>query len=266
MKKTILVIAAIASCTFIQAQNYKKVFYKDQTVESKDMRISLDNAIATDGEIKFKMKIKNSTNDYIMYKPSESSFKLDGKSYKPEEKPFIIRPNDDDSKVINLKGNYKKAADYEFVTDGFYKISSTAKGVAVSDFKLPASQNEITAGPFVITLLKTKKETARTDARFKVKYTGDKIAIFEPNKIAMKMPDGKEYANYHSDRKPQVLGKEEFEFEVSWKEIPKSSGDMQFVEMIILWRDAFKEITPEKIPAQTLTVAFDKDMSDVKNK
>ena len=266
MKKILFIIAAMVYAIALPAQNYKKIFYKDQTIDGPVMKITISDAVATNAEIKFKIKIKNNSNDYILYKPSESSFKIDGKSINPEEKPLIIAPNDDDYRVVNLKGDYKKAADYDFITDGLYKINATSKGVATPDFKLPASQNEITAGPFVITLIKSKKETARTDARFKVKYTGDKIGIFEPNKVAMKMPDGKEYANYHSDRKPRLINKEEIEFEVSWKEIPTVSGDMQLVDMIILWRDAFKEITPQKIQGQTITVVFDKATTEAKNK
>jgi hypothetical protein len=267
MKKIIIAIMALACCTAIQAQNYKRVFYKNQTVENKDIRIIIDDAVATDGGIKFKIKIKNLTNDYIIYKPSESAFKIDGKSINPNEKWMIISPNDDDSHVIDLKGpNYKKAADFEFVLDGVYKASSNAKGVVAPDFKLPASQNEFKAGDFTITLEKAKKETARTDAKFNVKYTGSKIAIFEPNKVAMKMPDGKEYANYHSDKKAQLLNTDDVSFTVAWKDIPKTSGDMQFAEMIILWRDAFKETIPVKLPAQTITITFDKDLTETKGK
>jgi hypothetical protein len=267
MKKNILAIIVLVCYTTLQAQNYKKVFYKDQTVENKDVRIIIVDAVATDGGVKFKMKVKNLTNDYIIYKPSESAFKIDGKSVNPNEKWMIISPNDDESRVIDLKGaGYKKAADFQFVMDGVYKASSNAKGVPAPDFKLPASQNEFKAGDFTVTLDKAKKETARTDAKFNVKYTGSQIAIFEPNKVAMKMPDGKEYANYHADKKAQLLNSGDVSFTVAWKDIPKTSGDMQFAEMIILWRDAFKETTPLKIDAPAITVAFDKDMTEAKGK
>lgn len=74
---------------------------------------------------------------------------------------------------------------------------------------------------------------------FKATYNGDKIGIFEPNKIAMKMPDGKEYANYHSDRKPIVFEKGKADdFTVAWKDIPTTSGDMQKDEMTVLWKRA----------------------------
>lgn len=267
MKKIIIAIMALACSTAIEAQNYKRVFYKNQTVENKDIRITVDDAVATDGGIKFKLKVKNLTNDYIIYKPSESAFKIDGKSINPNEKWMIISPNDDESRVIDLKGpNYKKAADFEFLLDGVYKASSNAKGVVAPDFKLPASQNEFKAGDFTVTLEKVKKETARTDAKFNVKYTGTKIAIFEPNKVGMKMPDGKEYANYHSDKKAQLMNSGDVSFTVAWKDIPKASGDMQFAEMIILWRDAFKETAPVKLEAQTISIAFDKDLTEAKGK
>jgi hypothetical protein len=268
MKKIIIAIMAFALCTAVQAQNYKRVFYKNQTVENNDIRILIDDAVATDGGIKFKMKIKNLTSDYIIYKPSESAFKIDGKSINPTEKWLIISPNDDDYRVIDLKGpNYKKAADFEFLLDGVYKASANAKGIDAPDFKLPPSQNEFKAGDFTVTLEKVKKETARTDAKFNVKYTGSKVAIFEPNKVAMKMPDGKEYANYHADKNAQLLNAgNSSSFTVAWRDIPKASGDMQFVEMIILWRDAFKETAPVKIAAQTITIAFDKDVTELKGK
>ncbi|HET6225864.1 MAG TPA: hypothetical protein VFF27_06265 [Bacteroidia bacterium] len=267
MKKFIALLALVY-CTAIQAQNYKRVFYKTQTVDAKDLIITVDDAVANDNGVKFRLRIKNQTNDYIIYKPSESVFKIDGKSINPNEKWLIIGPKDSDSKVIDLKGQgYKKTANFDFVLEGIYRVDANAKGVTAPDFKLPASQNDFTAGPFSVTLEKAKKETARTDAKFNVKYTGDKVAIFQPNKVAMKMPDGKEYANYHSDGKPKLLLKAEPEgFSLAWKDIPKTSGDMQFAEMIILWRDAFIEVTPVKMAATTITIEFDKETSETKGK
>ena len=267
MKRIILAIVALVYCSAIQAQKYKKVFYKTQTIDAKEIIITVDDAVATDVGVKFKLRIKNQTNDYIIYKPSESIFKIDGKSYNPNEKWLIVAPKDADYRVVDLKGaDYKRTDNFDFVMDGVYKIDGNTKGVDAPDFKLPASQNDFNAGAFTVTLEKVKKETARTDAKFKVKYTGDKVAIFEPNKIAMKMPDGKEYANYHSDKKAQLLNDGEKSFTLAWKDIPKTSGDMQFAEMIILWRDAFKEVTPVKMHPTTITIEFDKALSDLKGK
>jgi hypothetical protein len=272
MKKTILsmlAIICIAGNSIAQKETkYKKVFYKTQTIENTDVKVTIDNAVATPAGVKFKIKIINKTTDYIIYKPSESVFKIKGKDNKPEEKWLIVRPNDNESQVIDLKGpDYLIAENFDFVLDGLYKVSINAKGSPAPDFKLPASQNDFKAGGFSVTLDKVKKETARTDAKFKVAYTGDQIGIFEPNKVVMKMPDGKEYANYHSDNRPLIFNVGTLDdFTVSWKDIPTTSGDMQKVDMQILWKDAFKEVTPTKIPALNLTILFDKETSDAKGK
>lgn len=250
------------------AQTYKKVFYKDQTIENNDIKITITGAVSTPAGIKFKVRIFNKTDQYVVYKPSESVFKLEGKNYNPEEKWLVIRPNDDDSKVIDLKGkDYMIAANFDFVMEGLYKFSTDAKGVNCPEFVLPPSKNDFKAGGFDIVHVKNKKTTARTDVTFKAKYVGDKIGIFEPNKVAVKMPDGKEYANYHSDQKPSIFAKgEEDAFNVSFKDIPTSSGDMQTATMNIIWRDAFKEITPDKMLPTTLNMMFDKETTDLKNK
>jgi len=65
MKKIILAIIALVYCTAIQAQNYKRVFYKTQTIDAKELLITVDDAVATDAGVKFKLRIKNQTNDYI---------------------------------------------------------------------------------------------------------------------------------------------------------------------------------------------------------
>jgi hypothetical protein len=203
-----------------------------------------------------------------VYKPSVSIFKIGGKDNNPVEEWLIIRPNDDDSQVIDLKGaGYMVTENFNFVMEGMYKFSTDVKGVNAPDFKLPPAKNDFKAGGFDIVLEKNKKTTARTDADFKVSYVGDKIGVFEPNKVSMKMADGKEYANFHSDKKPLIFAKgKERKISVAWKDIPSTSGDMQKEEMTIMWRDAFKEITPDKMLPLTLTVMFDEETTKTKNK
>ncbi|MCW3101651.1 MAG: hypothetical protein JWO09_91 [Bacteroidetes bacterium] len=269
MKKiSAVVLSALLFISAASAQNYKKIFYRDQVIENNDVKIAIIDAVATAAGVKFKVRIYNKTNDYIVYKPSESIFKIGGKNFNPEEKWLIIRPNDEDSQVIDLKGpGYMLPENFNFVMEGMYKFSTDVKGVNAADFKLPATKNDFKAGGFDITLIKNKKTTARTDASFKVKYVGDKIGVFEPNKVSMKMADGKEYANFHSNKKPLIFGKgSENDIVVAWKDIPTTSGDMQKEEMMIMWKDAFKEITPDKMLPLTLTVMFDEETTKIKNK
>jgi hypothetical protein len=269
MKKfSILLFNLLLLLNFSNAQNYKRVFYKPQTIENNDIKIIIEDAVSSASGIKFKVSIFNKTNDYIIYKPSESVFKIGGKDYNPNEKMLVIRPNDEDYKVVDLKGSgYMIAQNFNFLIEGLYKFSTEVKGINTSDFKLPAGQNNIKAGGFDLTLQKSKKTTAKTDATFIAKYVGEKIGVFEPNKVTMKMSDGKEYANYLSNRKPIVFAKGmEEDFTVAWKDIPSSSGDMQKQDMMIIWHDAFKEITPDKLVPLTLTVMFDEEQTKLKNK
>ncbi|MBA3705075.1 MAG: hypothetical protein H0W84_04035 [Bacteroidetes bacterium] len=267
MKFALLFIVTV--CLFLNAtaQNYKKIFYKDQTIENADVKVIISDAVATPAGIKFKIRVINKTNDYIIFKPSESSFKIAGEQSNPVEKELIIRPNNDNFKVIDLKGKqYMVPSNYEFKLDGIYKVSFNSPGIAVADFKLPPSQNDFKAGGFTVILDKFKKETDKTDARFIAEYTGDKIGIVEVNKVGVKMPDGKEYANYN-DKKPIVFLKgNKDDFTLAWKEMPKTSGDMQKADMLIIWRDAFKEGRSEKIAVQILNIIFDQELTNEKGK
>ena len=247
---------------------YKKVFYKSQTIENADVKIMIDDAVATPFGIKFKLAIINKSNDYIIFKASECAFKIKGQETKPEEKWLPIKPLDHDYRTIDLRGaQYMQAENFDFILDGLYKVSAGGKGTPAPDFKLPPSQNDFKAGSFSVALDKLKKETARTDAKFVVNYSGDNIGIFEPNKVAMKMPDGKEYANYRGDNAPVLFDKGKIDdFTVAWKDIPIASGDMQKTEMVILWRDAFKDVVPVKIPTLDLVILFDKDLSYAKGR
>ena len=273
MKKhilSILLILCISSSAFSQKKEkvikYQKTFYKDQTVENMDVKITIDDAVATPTGIKFKITIINKSGDYIIFKPSECEFSIKGSKVKPIEKWLVIRPGDRDWRIVDIKGNYVVPENFEFLMAGLYKVTIDAAGNVTPDFKLPPANNEFKTGGFSVVLDGFKKETAKTDAKFKISYNGDKIGIIETNKIATKMPDGKEYANYLND-KPIIFDKgNKDDFKVAWKDIPIDSGDMQKVDMTIIWREAFKEVSPLKIPTINLTILFDKETSMAKGR
>lgn len=227
-----------------------------------DVKVTIDDAVATPTGMKFKITIVNKSSDYIIFKPSECEFKIKDSKVKPIEKWLVIPPGDKDWRIVDIKGpQYIVPENFDFVMAGFYKLAIDAKGNIAPDFKLPPQSNEFKTGGFTVKMAGFKKETAKTDAKFNVTYYGDKIGVIETNKIGAKMPDGKEFANYDKE-KPLIFDKgTEKDFKVAWKDIPLASGDMQLVEMNILWRDAFKEVTPIKIPTINLTILFDKELS-----
>src|ERR1044072_1931404 len=106
MKKLLLAFAAITIMANmgLAQKKYDKLVYKEVKNEGSDVDITIQNAVSTEGETKFKIKINNKTDDYIIYKPAESKFVINGKEYAVTEKQIIIDPNGSDFKIINLKG------------------------------------------------------------------------------------------------------------------------------------------------------------------
>jgi len=249
----------------LQAQKYKKVFFKSQTIENSEVKIVFIDAVATMTGTKFKMIIYNKTKDYLIYNPNESTFVIDGKKINPVEKYLIIRPVDNASIVLDLKGpGYIIPQDYEFVLDGL-------KRAKLTDGILDGPTQSITKGEFTVgnfslrTGKALKRTTPRTDAQYVATYKGDKIGIYEPNKVFMKLKDNQEYLNHHADQRPIVFTQGFTEdFFITWKYIPSGSGDMLTDEMTVIWKEAFREVVPEKMKSYTVNMPFDKDLSDLK--
>ncbi len=271
MKKTILLFIAASTISItMHAQkevNYEKLYYKDLKVENSDVTISVNNAVSVAGETKFQLKIINKTADYIIYKPQESKFIIDGKEMSVVEKVKVIEPNDFRTIVINLKGTgYNKLKNYSFLVDGLYKVSANTKGITAPDFKLPATTNDFKVGTFSCNLNKLYKESDKTEAKFKCSYNGDKVGFIFPSKTAVKMPDGNEYANAKSKASAILLLKGESDtFTLKWDKMEGGRKmDMQKVDMFIKWNDAFTEVDPEKMKSETINIEFDEATSNAK--
>lgn len=276
MKTIILTLATtfLAAAT-AHSQNYEKLFYKDLTKETDAVTITVDNAVSTPGETKFKLKITNKTNDYILYKPQESKFVIDGKESKPKEKMLIIKPNSSDFVTINLKGaGYNKIKSYSFTVDGLYSVSTNGKEIAVPNFKLPAAQNEFKAGDFNCTMTNITKESDKTEVKFKCSYNGDKIGVIHNTRAGVKMPDGNEYANAKKPglleskaKEVLVMKGEEESVNLKWERMEGGRAmDMQKVAMDIIWHATFTEAPAVKLKGETLDMEFDEATTVAKNK
>ncbi len=278
MKK--LILAVITVCTLSTAiaqkeQKYSKLYYKDMTVENGDIKITVDNAVSTDGETKFKLKITNKTNDFLIFKPEESKFTINGKDVKAEEKWLIISPNESDFRIINLKGaGYNSVKNYTFTLDGVYKVSTAAKGIATADYKLPVAKNDFTTGPFTVKMSKLYKQSDATNLKFDITYTGDKVALVFPDKASVIMPDGKEYASVPSTgllaKSGPVLFIKKGQTEsvtLNWNRMEGGKAmDMQKVDMLVKFNEMFTETTLEKLKPETLSFEFDEATSNAKGK
>lgn len=272
MKKTILFISAVAClATNMNAQKkekpYKEIFYKDIASEYNDYSVSTNNGVSNKEMTKFKLKIVNKTNDVLLYKPEESTFKLEGKETKPKEKQLFIYPSESDFRVVNGTGpDYLTAYKYEI--GGMYKISTSGKGIDAPEFQLPASQNEFTAGPFTCTMSSLVKESDKTEVKFECKYNGDKVGVIQPSRAAVKLPDGTEIANEKkagllSSNNPIILMKGKSE-KVTFKWNRMEGGraqDMQKIKLEVLFRNTFSEVDLEKMNDETINFEIDENLS-----
>ena len=278
MKKVVFaLVVTIGSLSTVFAQKevkYSKLYYKNSTVETNEVTINVDNAVSTDGETKFKLKITNKTADYIMFKPDECKFIIGGKEMKPSEKAKTIDPNSSEWLIVNLKGaGYNSIKNYSFEIGGLYKISTSGAAIETPDFKLPASKNDFKTGNYGLVLSKLTKESGGTEAKFDCSYNGDKVGIVFPSKMSVKMPDGNEYASVKptgllAKKGPILLTKGQTEsFSGNWDRMQGGKAmDMQKVEMIIKWNTTFTEVAPEKLKTETLNLEFDETTSNAKGK
>ena len=255
MKKIFLTLAVVFGLIVNSAKAQKETRYKDAKVESDYVTIDLVDALSTDAGTKFKLKIQNKTADYIIYKAEESKFVINGTEVQPKERMLIIEPNETGSRIINIKGAYNTVKNYSFVLSGLYKVSpSGTSPLSVSDFKLPASQNAFTAGNFNCSIADLEKKTDKTTAKFKCVYNGDKMGFMYLSKVAVKMPDGNEYASTHTKTKPILfLRGDDDRFALTWEKMKGGKEmDMQLVDMMVLWHNVFIEAPLQKIKGATV--------------
>ena len=275
MKKVVFALIAVTcmlSATAQKEKKYDKLYYKNILLETSEVTITVDNAVSTDGETKFKLKITNKTADYIMFKPEECKFIVNGKESKPTEKPKTIEPNSSDWLIVNLKGaGYNSVRNYSFEIGGLYKVSTNGTVVPAADFRLPATKNDFKAGNFSLNMTKLTKESGKTEAKFDCAYNGDKVAIVFPSKIGLKLPDGNEYASVQpkgllAKKGPILMTKGQTEtISGNWERMEGGKAmDMQKVEMFIKWNETFTEVSPEKLKNETLTFEFDEALTEAK--
>ena len=274
MKYLLIISLLVCTITGFSQKNekeikYEKIYYNETKYETNEFSIGFVDAVATDAEIKFKVRITNKSGDFILYKPEESKFKIDGKESSPTEKWVVVEPFGSASRVINLKGTgYNTIKNYSFVVGGLYRIPENKKGIATPDFRLPPSQNQFSSGNFNCTMSKLSKETDKTAVKFKCVYTGDQIGIIYPSRISVKMPDGNDYATAQTNPEPILLYKgEDAAFVAEWNRMQGgASMDMQKVEMLLRWNDTFTENAVLKTEGSSVDFTFNEALSNEKGK
>lgn len=252
----------------IEAEKAKEnqVFvYKDASFETDDYSIFITDVVAKNAYVKFKMKVFNKTNDYIVVKPMEMGFLSEGKTATTKDKVFVVAPNEEDWKVIDFKGAGMQVNQFVIEAKGIYRASAGGKAIEVPNFDLPPSKNEFTVANATCILKKHELTTAKTTAKFDINYSGDGVIIVNPYRCAAVMPNGADNANAKKSS-PILLEKGQSEdFSLAFEEVA-GAGDMQKKGIKIKWNDTFKETKLLKSEAPKITIDKDEEKTKAKQK
>ena len=267
--RTILLPAALGLSLLAPAQktdpkhtNYYKV---PPPIETPEMLVEFKDPVAQMAMCKVRVQFTNKTPDYLLINASEIKFTIAGNSYSPKDRDFLIKPNDNISRTLEVTGSDLHADAFTLDFGGLSRVPRAGKAATLDDFDLPASQNTVGSGPFQLNLLNLEKTTAKTVAKFKVTYNGDKIALIDPSQVAVKIESGQQFANAASKSKEIMLSRgEEDTFNVI-AEIPGKIVDMQFANMKLVWNKAFVETSAVPFRAGGASFALDPGLTQGKN-
>lgn len=245
MKNILLVISLLIGINcFAQKKEKKpedlKYFYKEATLETDDYNVYLMDIVAVGKQVKFKIKIFNKTNDYLLVKPSEINFLAGDKTVFSHDKTFVVQPNEEETEVIDFKGTDMLVDKFFIEINGIYKASAGGQIIRTPSFNLPPTKNEFTIGNLTCTLKKNESTTAKAFGKFECLYTGDGIGIINPNKCIAIMPNGTDNPNA---KKSKILilekGKSD-DFTAIFNEVA-GAGDLQKSSISINWNETFRE-------------------------
>ncbi len=262
MKSILLATALLIGVqSFAQKKEKKpkedeKFFYTDATFETDDYKVYITDGVAVGPFSKFKMKVFNKTNDYLVIKTSEIGYVSDAKTVANKEKDFVVAPNDEDWKVIDFKGSEMQTNKYTVDLKGIYKVSANGQITETPVFDLPPTKNDFTTGNFTCSLKKHEANTDASTSKFECTYTGDGIGIINAYKAAAIMPNKTENANSKKNKAVLLEKGKKDDFTLVFKEII-GAGDLQKKAIQVKWNDTFRESKLVKLDATKIEVVKD---------
>ena len=243
-----------------------KIIYKDATAETDDYKVYIEDAIASAVQSKFKLRVFNKTNDFLLVKPAEIIFSAEGKTFPSSDRTFVVAPNDEARAVIDFKGSGMQLDKYNLDVKGIYKASGGGKITETPGFELPPNKNDFTTGNFNCTLKKNDLKTDKSVVRFECAYNGDGVGVIDTYKTVMVMPNKTDNPNSNKKIKVLVLEKGVKEdFTLIFNEVT-GAGDMQKKPLQIKWGETFRESKLILLKGIMIPVEKDAAKTEEKNK
>ena len=279
MKRINLLMAAVISIG-ITSQSFAQKGKKDdpkhtnyfldveEAIETREVVMEFSNGVSRMDFLKFKTKFTNNTNDFLLIDPSKFTITVNGTETHPKEKQFVLDPNENASRTIDVKEGANFNVDqFDVAVAGFSRIPLDGESIKMNQFQLPATTNVIESGNFEVNLKQLKQETKQTWARFEIKYKGDGYAIVDPSRISVKTEGGDQYANMHRKSKTILLEKGDSKGIDVTVEIPANVVDMQFAKLFVNWGESMVETKAVPIEMnESITFELNEELTNEKNK
>lgn len=233
-------------------------FKTPDEISTDEVAITIKDPIARMDQAKFRAKVINNTEDFILWDLSKASIEIAGQSLSTtKSKRMIIKPFKDESKTLEVRGSDLHVESYSANLGKFSRVPLKGNVQQADDFALPASQNSFSTGPFTCNMTSISKKTDLTAAKFECTYKGGSFGIIDPSKVAVRMSNGQEFANSMRKEKMHLLERGEKKKFTLYFEVPAKVEDMQFANMEIVWNACLVE--SKAVPAEVPMVKFEFD-------
>lgn len=288
--KLLFLITALILClqSFTQTDKkgklYERLYYKELTYETTDYRLLFTNIVATSAYVKYKMKIFNKTDDYIVVKPLEIIYIGDTIAHSNEdlhkviwkgpykgtgietvhnERGFVVPPHQEEDKTLDYKGTKFRVVQFRVDVNGIYRVPVEGTIISMENFVLPPNKNEVIIGNMKLKLLSQRLETKESVAKFECSYDGESVLVVNQHRSSAITSNGTEVAISSRFKNPFTLEKGQKDiFTVAFEKLP-DSGDM--LELKIKWNDTFRESKISKINVSTINIQLNETLTKEKN-
>lgn len=274
MKNNVLILALSVCSLSVFSQKkqkdpflkYDKVYYMDKTEETENYTVKLNNVIDYKEEMKFSFKVINNQSDYILIKATDSKITKVGKDFPISEKTKIIAPQKSKFQTIRTQGGgANRAKSFTYFSNSIYRLKTEESAQNIDAVKIPLARKDFSFNDVkCIVEVKEKKTQSSKIVTTIVNNSKDYLFIYA-SRVALKMPDGNEYASMNDKEVIIVEPNETTKVTYKWDRMPGGRvNDMQLVVMDLLFKDVFYFAKPESMEGFSLNVEWDEGLTDAK--
>ncbi len=267
-----LSIVLISTSVFAQKEDHphhEKHYADVDPIETDEVRIEIIRPHSQVNFTQFTAKIFNKTDDYIIIKRHEMTFKSDEMGYgsqHPAESTIFIEPHGDITRTFKVEGGVGfKVSVVDVLFDGFGRAPAEGTSVETVEFKMKPEKNSLMIGPFAVTLKKWRFNTKEISADFKLRYRGEALGMAREDRIKIRTESGAILTNTRSKDKDFIMPPMRTRTVTVLRTFEK--GEVGKNESVyIIWEKALAEanLTPIKIPS--VTFKYDPEKTKKENK